>query len=228
VTWSRSLRFALLVFASSAVCAGSARADAIYVQGGYLVGGFPTGDWAEVAGAAMGLDGTNILHPDPTRPVALRSSTGWAYNFSRSASVPQANLGPNSELSLETTNNSLWFGIGPELGRAEGEARPFVFGTIGVNIYWTNSSLEGRVGGQGYSANVGHTGTTFAWSAGAGFRKSMANIPGRMIELSAEYRSGIGLKYVVPDEVTSSGTSVNWERESHNADQVLVRLGSVF
>ena len=69
--------------------------------------------------------------------------------------------------------------------------------------------------------------SAFAWTAGGGIRKTIPNIPGGMIELSVEYRSAINHTYVIPSEVTSSGATVDWDRTSHNADQVIVRIGTV-
>lgn len=223
----RSTLIALLAVVAAVACTSTAQAQIEFTEGGYIVFGFPTGDWGDVAGFSMGLDGTNITRPDPDKPFAVRSSMGWAFNFSNTVDVPQANAGSN-DLTLQTSNNSLWFGIGPELGNAQGPTRPFVFATAGFNVYWTNSKLLGTVANQKYEANVGGTSTVFAWSVGAGLRKEMKQAPGGKVELSAEYHSGIGHKYVHPDEVTSSGSSVVWDRKTHNADEILVRFGTVF
>jgi hypothetical protein len=218
---------ALLVAVAAVALTSTAQAQIELTEGGYIVFGFPSGDWGDVAGFSMGFDGTNITRPDPEKQFAVRSSLGWAFNFSKTVDVPQANTGAN-DLTLQTSNNTLWFGIGPEFGNAKGATRPFVFGTAGFDVYWTNSKLLGTVANQKYEANVGSTSTVFAWSAGAGLRKDMKKAPGGKVELSAEYRSGIGHKYVVPGEVTSSGSTVVWDRTSHNADQILVRFGTVF
>lgn len=224
----RTLMFATMLIVSIAATAGIAHADRVYLEGGYFVGGFPMGDWSKVAGAAMGLDGTNIVRLNSTGPLCVRSSLGWEYNFSRKVSVPQSQLGPGDQLEIQTSNNTVWFGLGPELSKPTGDARAFVFGTVGFNINWTNGGLDGTVGGLRYSANVGATSTVFAWSAGAGLRKMMKGAPGGKIELSGEYRSGTGHNYLLPGDVSSSGTSVAWDRKGHNQDQILVRLGTVF
>jgi hypothetical protein len=223
----RSTLLSLLIAGSFAPSLSAAQTEELFGEGAYVVTTFPTGDWGEIAGLGFGLDGTSYFRPDATRLLNLRSSFGLAYNFGRTVDVPSANLSTGDRLELETSNTGLWFGIGPELGRAQGDFRGFVFGTVGLNVHWTNSKLSGTAGGQPYSANVGHSGTVFAWSAGFGFRKSMGGVPGGRLELSAEYRSGVDFKYVVPDEVTSSGGTVFWDRTGHNADQIIVRLGTV-
>jgi hypothetical protein len=221
--WGLLLAIAVLV---SGV--GNVRADRVYLEGGYLVGGFPTGDWSKVAGAAMGLEGTNIVRLDATQLIAFRSTLGWEYNFSRTVDVSSANLTPGDQLAIQTSNNTLYFGFGPELSKPSGPARAFVYATVGFNTNWTNGGLDGTVGGNRYSANVGATSTVFAWSVGGGLRKTMKVVPGGKIELSGEYRSGTGHNYLLPDDVHSSGGNVAWERKGHIQDQILVRLGTVY
>ncbi|MFI5370380.1 MAG: hypothetical protein ACHQ52_02405 [Candidatus Eisenbacteria bacterium] len=226
--WSRIVTCTVLVLAVTTAATRLARAERVYMEGGYFVGAFPTGDWSKVAGAGLGLDGTTIARLGPTQPLCLRSSFGWAYNFSRTVDVPSAQLGPGDQLAIQTSNNSIWLGVGPELSKPTGDARGFVFATVGFNTNWTNGGLDGTVGGLRYSANVGATSTIFAWSAGGGLRKMMKGTPGGKVELSAEYRSGTGHNYLMPGDVASSGTSVAWDRKGHSSDQILIRLGSVF
>jgi hypothetical protein len=216
----------VVVVLSAAV--GAVRAERIYLEGGYLVGGFPIGDWSKVAGAAMGLEGTNIVRLDATQLIAFRSTLGWEYNFSRTVDVSSANLAAGDQLAIQTSNNTLYFGIGPELSKPTGPARGFVYATAGFNTNWTNGGMDGTVAGNRYSANVGATSTVFAWSVGGGLRKTMKGVPGGKIELSAEYRSGTGHNYLLPDDVHSAGGNVAWDRKGHAQDQVLVRLGTVY
>jgi hypothetical protein len=184
------------------------------------------GDWGEIAGFGLGVDGTNVVYRKPDRPFAVRSSFGFLYNFARTQSIPQGNLGPNSALELETKNGSLFFGIGPEFAKASGDMSPFLFGTAGFNTYWTESDLKGTAGGAPYNSKFGDSRIAFAWSAGVGIRKKAAEGP--MVELSAEYRSGGGHMYVVPGEITNTGTTVNVERKDRTTEQIIVRLGTVF
>lgn len=209
----------------AAADAPPAHSGPTYKQGGYFMGGFATGDWAKIAGFGLGLDGTNLVRLKPGKPLGIRSSLGLIYNFSRTVDVPGSNLGPNSALSLTTKNTSLLFGIGPELVKAEGDVKPFIFGTVGFNTYWTSSNMSGTAGGSPYSARFGDSRIAFAWSAGLGVRRP--NVWGETAELSLEYRSGGGHMYVLPDEVTNTGTTVNVDRKSRNTDQIILRLGTV-
>jgi hypothetical protein len=231
----RGILFALLAaallpagvtLAHAADAAAGSSATGSYANGGYLVGSLPMGDWGKIAGFGIGIDGANIVHTTPDKPFGIRSNLGWLYNFARTQDIPQANLqGANDKLSVETKNLSLYFGLGPEIGKPAGGL--FAFGTVGFNTYWTSSNMSGTAGGAPYDSKFGDSRIAFAWSAGAGIRKPSKSGPGK-VELSGEYRSGGGHMFIDPDQVTNTGTTVNVERKARTTDQVLIRLGSVF
>ena len=229
----RASRSALLILlCSAAVVAGASPASAQYhhLAGGYLTGGFPMGDWGKIAGFGLGLDATDVVRK-PQKALAWRLSSGVLYNFSRTEDVPQANLASaNDKLSLETKNWSLTFGIGPELSKP-GPVSPFVFGTVGFDTYWTQSTLNGTVngpsGGVNHTSDHGDSRIAFAWAAGLGLRRTIVH--GHLGELSAEYRSGTDHKFILPDEVKTNGSgAVLTSRDSHSSDQILIRFGTVF
>jgi opacity protein-like surface antigen len=205
--------------------AGVSHAGATAEAGGYFSGSFPSGDWGKVAGFGLGLENSTIVFPNPTKAFGFRQGSSLMYNFGRTVDVPAGNLDTNTALQIETANTSVWLGTGPALCKRTGDMRPFVYGTIGVAFNWIDSHLKGNVQGAGYDATVGQTSTTFVWTVGAGLSKPMSSLPGGRVELSAEYRVGIDQDYLVPGEVTSSGSNVTWHRTHQNADQIIVRLG---
>ena len=207
--------------------AGVAQAGAAVDAGGYFSGSFPTGDWGEVAGFGLGLEGATSIFPDSSKSFGIRQGSSLIYNFGRTVDVPSANLDTNTSLQIETANTSYWLGVGPAFGKHTGDVRPFLYGTIGVAFNWTNSHLKGNVQGAGYDATVGQTSTTFAWTVGGGLSKAMPSLPGGRLELSAEYRAGIDQDYLLPGAVSSSGSTVSWKRTHQDATQIIVRLGIV-
>jgi opacity protein-like surface antigen len=221
----RSALLLLLCASAIVACPNPASAQVKHLAGGYLVGSFPMGDWGKVAGFGVGLDGTDIIRMSPSKAFAWRSTFGVLYNFSRTEGVPQANVGANDKLELETKNWSLFFGLGPELAKQSGPVIPFLYGTAGFDTYWTSSTLSGTAGGLPYSAEHGDSRISFAWAAGVGIRRAVSE--GAMGEISVEYRSGLDHKYVRPGEVTATGTAVTADRASRTSDQILVRIGTV-
>jgi len=222
----KASRSALLLICACAMAAAAAPASAQveHLAGGYLMGSFPMGDWGKVAGFGLAVDATDVVRMGPEKPLSWRLSTGLLYNFSRTEGVPQANIGVNDKLDLETKNWSLLFGIGPEFSKP-GPVSPFIYGTAGFDTYWTSSTLAGTVGGSPYSAEHGDSRISFAWAAGVGVRRLVT--AGNMAELSVEYRSGLTHKFLLPDEVTTTGSRVNADRASRTSDQIIVRLGTV-
>jgi len=221
----RMIAVIVAALAMSGLMAGVARAGVSAEAGGYLSGSFPTGDWGEVAGFGLGLENATTVYPDSTKSFGIRQGSSLIYSFGHNVDVPSENLDANTALHTETANTSLWFGVGPAFRKHTGDMRPFLYGTIGVAFNWIDSHLKGDVQGAKYDATVGQTSTTFAWTAGAGLSKAMPSLPGGRLELSAEYRSGVNQNYLLPGEVTSSGSNVSWDRSHHNADQIIVRVG---
>jgi hypothetical protein len=195
-----------------------------FLSGGYLAGAFPMGDWGEIAGFGLALDGASVAKPSG-KPFGLRSNFGLLYNFSRTVDVPAANGGPADKLSIETKNWSLFFGLGPEFSMPRGDVAPFIFGTVGFDTYWTGSELSGTANGLAYSAKHGDNRIAFAWSGGLGIRRK--KVEGVGVELSAEYRSGIRHDFLLPEDVHVSAGGVTASRDSHSSDQIIVRVGTV-
>ncbi|MGH7681726.1 MAG: hypothetical protein ACRENN_07030 [Candidatus Eiseniibacteriota bacterium] len=221
----RMIVVAALAVAMSGLVASTARAGASAEAGGGFSGSFPIGDWGELTGFGLGLENSTTIFTDPTKPLGIRSGSSLMYNFPRTVDVPAANLAPGTALRTETANVSWWLGIGPTFQKHTGNARPFVYGTIGVNVSWIDSHLKGNVNGANYDATVGQTSTTFAWTAGAGLSKKASSVPGGRLGINVEYRSFVGQNYLLPGDVTSSGSAVFWDRSSRNADQIVVRIG---
>jgi hypothetical protein len=222
---SRRVLALIVCLVSLAAGSRSASAQVDHQAGGYLMGSFPTGDWGEIAGFGLALEGTDILRFGPEKPLAWRLSSGLLYNFSRTVGVPPANLAPTSRLELETKNWSLLFGIGPELAMRGGNVVPFVYGTAGFDTYWTSSELFGTASGLPYSVEHGDSRLSFAWAAGVGLRRRVSHE--YMGELSVEYRSGSTHHFVLPSEVTENASGVHASRDSRTSDQIIVRLGTV-
>ena len=195
-----------------------------HLSAGYLAGSFPTGDWGKIAGFGLALDGADVIRKG-NKAIGVRSSLGLLYNFSRTVDIPGSQLAANDQLSIETKNWSLFFGIGPEFSAPNKQVTPFVFGTVGFDTYWTGSTLAGTAGGSAYEAKHGDSRIAFAWAAGFGFRRQIAE--GYQMELSAEYRSGADHQYLRPEDVTSGPGGVVANRTGHTSDQFIIRLGTV-
>jgi hypothetical protein len=221
----RLLLAVLVLSATVAAFPATVSAQMTHLAGGYFVGSFPTGDWGKIAGFGLGLDATDVVRPKPNKAFSIRSNLGLLYNFSRTADVPSANMGPNDKLSIETKNWSLLFGLGPELSAPNKTVTPFIFGTVGFDTYWTQSELSGTANGGPYSAQHGDSRIAFAWSAGLGVRKHVT--PGELVEISAEYRSGQTHDFLLPEDVHVTGGGVQADRGKRASDQWLVRIGTL-
>ena len=224
--FDRLLLPVLLLALAAAAFPSPAAAQKSYLAGGYFTGSFPTGDWGKIAGFGFGVDATDIMRPKPTKAFSVRSNLGLLYNFSRTVDVPSGNVGANDQLSIETKNWSLIFGMGPEFSAPNKAVTPFVFGTAGFETYWTKSELAGTANGSAYSADHGDSRIAFAWSTGLGVRRHVTT--GELVEMSVEYRSGTVHSYLLPGDVHVSGGEVVAEREKRPSDQWMIRIGTLF
>jgi len=217
----RSIPLTLLIAATTV---SLAQASETVMGGGYTIATFPVGDWGEVAGFGLGIDGGTMVRKASNKAISVRSNLGLLYNFSRTQDVPSENLDPGSALKLETKNFSLFFGLGPEFSRPGEGVTPFVFGTVGFQTFWSSSNLSGTAGGLPYDSEFGDSRIAFAWTGGVGLRR---NLGSQLTELSVEYRAGGEHKYVLPSEVTNNGAAVSADRKLRSSDQILVRFGTV-
>jgi opacity protein-like surface antigen len=222
---NRLLSTVLMLACAVIACPSVASAQVTQLAGGYFLGSFPTGDWGKIAGFGFGVDATDIVRPKPNKAFSIRNSLGLLYNFSRTADVPSGNVGQNDKLSIETKNWSVLFGIGPELSAPNKDVTPFIYGTAGFDTYWTKSELAGTANGAPYSAQHGDSRITFAWSAGLGVRRHVTK--GELVELSAEYRSGLIHDYLLPADVHVTASGVQAERSRRASDQIVVRIGTL-
>ena len=103
----RTLSLVLMMAAVSG-SASIARASESIMGGGYTIADFPMGDWGEIAGFGPESTAARSCTSAPTSRSPRARNLGLLYNFSRTQDIPQANLGPNSALSLETKNASLF------------------------------------------------------------------------------------------------------------------------
>ena len=74
------------------------------------------------------------------------------------------------------------------------------------------------------ASSHGDSRMAFAWAAGLGIRHWVTS--GETVELSGEYRSGGGHRYLKPSEISSSGTTVTADRSARSTDQIIIRLGT--
>lgn len=136
-----------------------------------FVAGDPVGDLNAFFDQGFGgqLEGAWAVTED--RRVRLRADLGFlVYGHERIRYCYTVPIGCRIEADLTTTNNIVYFGVGPELVLATGALEPYVYGTTGLSYFATVSSLDGADGGPDWAETTNYDDVVMAWKLGGGVR----------------------------------------------------------
>jgi hypothetical protein len=154
-----------------------------------LVGAQPTGDFGLIVDEGWGLELGGRYELDSTGLLSVRGSLGFINYGSetlRFCSVYSCRVG----MDLDTRNDILFFGVGPELAMQMGAIRPYARGSLGMGYFLTTSGLSGSDDSTGHSyANTNNfDDLVFQKRLGAGLGLRLSN--GRRpvwLDIGADY-----------------------------------------
>lgn len=218
-------RPALIALIALALAAGSASA-ARWEAGGHLLVASPRGEFSQVVDDGFGLQAYGVGNFDPEGWLGVRFDLGFVNYGNTSYTTPLGTTIP-VRVRVNTSNNIGMLGIGPQFSVPTGPIRPYVYGTIGLGLFFTNTSVTNLGDGSEIASDMPQSSSTLAYSGGAGVR-----IPvGRAfsIDLGAEYRTHSDAKYLTEGDLTqdSGGAIIVHERQS-DADLALYRIGLTY
>lgn len=133
-----------------------------------LLAADPVGEFEDYVGAGFGADFFGRLPLDPRGILSLRGDFGFIIYGYESKRVCFQGISCRVQARLQTTNNILFGGLGPELALPFERARPYLHALMGFSYFNTSSSLEGLGGGDSdfYTENYGDG--TLSWALGGG------------------------------------------------------------
>ncbi|MDQ6831351.1 MAG: hypothetical protein M3081_21020 [Gemmatimonadota bacterium] len=133
--------------------------------GAYAV---PQGEFAQFVTRAYGINGHAIYALDREGVLSLRADVGYLNYGNEHKRVPLSpTLGGRLLVDLNTTNNIVMAGIGPQLMVPNGTLRPYVAGAVGFSYFYTQSEVAGTDGGT-FASSTNFDDGSLAWSAAAG------------------------------------------------------------
>jgi opacity protein-like surface antigen len=203
--------------------AAPARA-ARWEAGGHLVVAQPTGEFSQVAGTGFGLQGFGVLNIDAAGMFGIRVDAGFVNYGSEDYDVPFSGTVPVT-VRVSTTNNIGMFGIGPQFGVPTGPVRPYAYGTIGAGLFFTETSVKNRNGGEEIASETNQSDGAFSWSVGGGVRIPVARTV--RIDLGAEYRAHAEAEYLTEGGLSQDPDTNDIIADLHRseANLVLYRIG---
>ena len=195
-------------------------APRFHVGGGVIVAQ-PVGAFGEVIDVGFGLGGHALYNLDPAGVISLRGDGGFIVYGSETKRVCLSQtVGCRIQVDLTTTNNIIFFNLGPQLTVPSGPVRPYANAALGLGYFSTQSSVEGAGDGEPFANTTNFDDATFAWAAGGGLYIPLriGDLP-LSIDLGARYNANGKVQYLregdIEDNPDGSITFTPRESEAH-------------
>lgn len=151
--------------------------------------GRPVGDFHNYVEQGFGFDGFFRWNADRQGILSLRVDGGFLAYGNETKRVPlSSTIGGRILVDLTTSNNIVWFGLGPQVTLPLPVMRPYVNAAAGFSYFFTESSVEGSNNNEEFASTNNYDDGTFAWGAGGGLL-----IPFRM--RGGEWAIDLGVRY---------------------------------
>ena len=190
----------------------------------------PQGEFDSYVGVGGGLGGHLLYRLDRTGALALRVDGGFIrYGHERKRGCFGGVGGCRIQLDVNTDNNILLFGVGPQIMVPDGRFRPYLTGTAGLAYFFTESSLSGPDEADRFARTNNFDDATFAWTAGGGIyiplRRRAHPIS---LDLGARYHGNGEARYLREGSITDNPDgSITISPIRSQANFVIFHLGAV-
>lgn len=148
----------------------------------------PVGEFhnhVELAGG-FGLGGLLYLHPE--RYAALRVEGNLVIYGAETIRTPLSPTVPFVDVDVRTTNSILSAGAGPQIFLSRGPIRPYVFGTVGLSYFVTETNVQGDHDEEPFASTTNYDDLNLSLTGGGGI--SVGVYQGEVtvhLDLSAAY-----------------------------------------
>lgn len=182
--------------------AGPSTAQAQYSRwfvGGGLALTVPQGEFGQLVDEGFGANGQVLYRLDPEGYAALRFDVGIVTYGSETVRVPLSETVGRVSIDVNTRNNILLMGFGPQFAIPAGAVRPYVNGVVGLGYFFTESTVRGSRNFQfdNFARTTNFDDLSFAYGLGGGL-----GIPVRRgyhpisVLLDAQYRNHGNTRYL--------------------------------
>ena len=211
--------------AAKALEAQATRAPLWYIDG-TVVGAQPTGEFGLSVDEGWGFELGGRYELDPAGVLSIRSSLGFI-NYGNETLQFCSVYGCRVGIDLDTRNNILFGGVGPELGIQLGPLRPYARASVGIGYFVTTSGLSGDDSNYTYASTNNFDDVVFQERVGAGLGLRLSN--GRnpvWLDLGADYHHNGVASYLKEGDIVDQpdGSIVIFPRRSE-ANLWSFRLG---
>lgn len=138
--------------------------------GGSLDYAAPTGDFHRYVRQGFGIDGFFRWNTDPEGIFGIRVDGGFViYGHERKRVPLSSTIGGRILVDLTTSNNIIWFGIGPQLTLPFPSLQPYFNASVGFAYFFTESSVAGsNFNSEPFASTRNFSDAAFDFSVGGG------------------------------------------------------------
>ncbi len=130
--------------------------------------GVPVGEFQDFIDFGGGFGGYLVTHFDDARTIGLRADVGFIIYGSETVRRPFSDTIRRVTVDVTTTNSFFALGVGPQWTPATGRVRPYVYGTVGLSYFFTESSVRGDADFTPFVSSTNFDDVTFALAGGGG------------------------------------------------------------
>ena len=202
-----------------------------FFGGAELIYARPQGAFANYVSQGWGAAGHFLWAVDPHGILALRIDGGYLqYGNERKRACLSTTIGCRIVVDVNTSNNIVFAGIGPQLMAPTGSFRPYVNGTAGFSYFFTQSSVSGRDDLNTTFASTNFHDAVFSTAAGGGVYIPVTVSKTRFsIDVGATYRWNGRTRYLREGGITDlPDGSIQVEPIESRTDLLNYHLGVSF
>jgi hypothetical protein len=185
----------------------------------------PLGAFNDFIGEGYGITGGFVWNFDRDRVFGLRAEGGFVqYGNER---VDGCLVTCRVPVDVNTSNDIIFAGIGPQISVPAGFFRPYLNATAGLSYFYTHSSVSSNNGYEGDYDHTNHDDAVFALTGGGGFLipLSMRRTP-VLLDLGATFHRNGEATYLRKGSITDNPDgSININPIRSEANFITYRIG---
>ena len=190
----------------------------------------PLGEFDDYVGLGAGVGLGGLLFLGPQSHAALRLEGSFVVYGGERVRTPLSPTIPFVDVEVETTNSIVSLGLGPQIYLLDGPLRPYVFGTVGLSYFGTQTSVYGDYQDEPIASTTNHSDLSLTLTGGGGM--SVRLYTGDVsfnLDLSAVYNRNGLTEYLTPGRLRQVGGGA-WVADPIVSDANLVtyRIGVSF
>lgn len=158
----------------------------------------PVDEFLQYVNRGYGFDAFFRWNFDQQGIFGIRLDGGFLGYGRETKRVPlSSTIGGRIQVDLTTSNNILWFGLGPQVTIPMPGIRPYANAAVGFSYFFTESSVEGIADDDDLFTTKNYDDGTFAWGAGGGILIPFQTRSGEIaIDLGVRYHGNGEVRYL--------------------------------